>query len=56
MKNFIKKLKHLDEKLIMIVGGLAILIIFMICPTLLYVLIIGGIIWLIISWFYDGYR
>lgn len=56
MKNFIKFFKNFDEKLILIVGGLAILIIFMVCPTLLYVLIIGGIIWLLISWFHDGYR
>ena len=55
MKNFIKQLKHLDEKLIMIIGGLTVLVIFMICPTLVYVLIIGGIIWLFIRWFYDGF-
>jgi hypothetical protein len=56
MKNFIKQLKHLDEKLILIVGGLALLIIFLLCPTLVYVLIIGGLIWLTISWFNDGFH
>jgi len=52
MKKYIKQLKHLDDRLVIIVGGLAVLIIFLICPTLVYALLVGGLIWLTISWFY----
>lgn len=56
MRNFIRRFKCLDEKLILIIGGLVLLIIFLICPSLVYVLILGGLIWLIISWYCDGLR
>ena len=54
MRNWIKQFKSLDEKLILIVGGLALLILFMIYPMLVYVTIVAALIWLIISWFNDG--
>jgi len=56
MRNFIKRFKCLDEKLTLIIGGLVLLIIFLICRRLVYILIVSGLIWLIISWYRNGLR